>query len=158
MQSIILSYRHLKGNKTNLVINVLSLALALGVVSVITVFVINELSYNQSFPKGGRVYRILNYDEGNSMMWANTPYALGMVLAEKSGDIEGVVQQYSITSLEIRHGASFVEEKDILCTNASFFQVFDVPILQGAIAGFDQKVNGMAMSQSMAKKYFLVRH
>ncbi|MGV8827311.1 MAG: FtsX-like permease family protein [Breznakibacter sp.] len=154
MQSIILSYRHLKGNKTNLVINVLSLALALGVVSVITVFVINELSYNHAYPKGERVYRILNYDEGNSMMWANTPYALGTVLPEKSGDIEGVVQQYSITSLEIRHGASFVEEKDILCTNASFFQVFDVEILQGAITDLDQKNNGMALSQSMAKRYF----
>lgn len=154
MQSIILSYRDLKGNKTNLMINVLSLALALGVVSVITVFVINELSYNHAYPKGDRVFRILNYEQGNDIVWANTPYVLGAVLPEKSGDIEGVVQQYSITSLELRHGSSFLEEKDILCTNASFFQVFDVPILQGSITGFDQKNNGMAMSQTMAKKYF----
>ena len=129
--NLLVSFRHLKADKTNTLINLTGLILGLGIVAVVLVFVLNELGYNRSFANRDRIYRIINLNEKDNNRWANTPFVAGEIIAEKFAEVEARVHQYNIGNMEVKSGDEFINEKDMLCTEASFFDVFGVNLIQG---------------------------
>jgi len=151
---IIVGLRHIRSDKVNSVINITGLALALGIVTVVLVFVLNELGYNSSYQKKERIYRIISHNNVDNTRWANTPYVLGETLKEDAAEVESVVHQYNINDYAIERGNDFIRETSMLCTNASFFDVFSVKILQGSLDNFDSDNSLILLSKKMADKYF----
>ncbi|HNX67852.1 MAG TPA: ABC transporter permease, partial [Bacteroidales bacterium] len=93
---IIVGLRHIRSDKVNSVINITGLALALGIVTVVLVFVLNELGYNSSYQKKERIYRVVSHNNVDNTRWANTPYVLGETMKEDAAEVESVVHQYII--------------------------------------------------------------
>ena len=69
--NLLLSIRHLRADRINTLINIAGLILGLGIVSVVIVFVVNELGYNSSFKNRANIYRVLNYNSAD-----NNPYRI----------------------------------------------------------------------------------
>lgn len=154
INSLRASIRHLKADKVNTAINLAGLTLGLGIVTIVLVFVLNELGYNQSFANKGRIYRIINNNAADNNQWANTPFVAGTTAAEKFAEVESVVPQCNIWDFEIRKGDEFYGEKNMLCTQSSFFTTFGLKLLQGSLSGFDQDKNKIWLSKQTAGKYF----
>jgi|APHig6443717497_1056834.scaffolds.fasta_scaffold19464_1 putative ABC transport system permease protein len=152
--NLLISIRHLKADKTNSIISISGLILGLGIVAVVLVFVLNELGYNSSFANRDRIYRITNYSADDNLLWANSPFAVGMVAKEKLPGIEAIVQQYNISDLEVKKGEEYIENQNMLCTGSSFFDAFGVKLLVGKLDGFDQSKGKVLLSESTAKNYF----
>ncbi len=152
--NLLISLRHLKADKVNSIINITGLVLGLGIVTIVLVFVLNELGYNSSFQKGDRIYRVLNNNDIDHAVWANTPFILGETMKKELSGVENYTHQYNISDYEIEKGSDFISESSILCTEASFFDMFDVKILQGTLADFGNAKDNVLISKTLAEKYF----
>ncbi|HNX56685.1 MAG TPA: ABC transporter permease [Prolixibacteraceae bacterium] len=148
------SIRHLKANKVNTAINLTGLTLGLGIVTIVLVFVLNELGYNQSFANRDRIYRVLNFNKADNNVWANTPLIIGQTAKEQFAEVEANVPVFNLWNVEVKKGNEFLEEKSVICTEANFINIFSIKLVQGSISGFDQSKGNIILSESKAKKYF----
>jgi putative ABC transport system permease protein len=152
--SLLLSIRHLITNKINTSINIAGLILGLGIVSVVIVFVLNELGYNSSFRNKENIYRVLNFNGSDNNTWANTPFIVGKTLADGFAEVDKSVHIYNIGNVEIKKENDFISEPKMICTESSFFNIFQVNLLLGSLSGFDQTDNKVLISKELSQKYF----
>ncbi len=152
--NILLSFRHLRGEKINTLINIAGLTLGLGIVSLIIVFAVNELGYNSSYRNRADIYRILNYNSSDNTTWANTPFVLGQSLSGEFEEAGQTARTYNIGNIEIRRENEFISEPNMICTESSFFTMFGVRLMEGSLAGFDQTENKVLISDELSHKYF----
>ncbi|WP_439182966.1 FtsX-like permease family protein [Carboxylicivirga taeanensis] len=152
--NLLLSYRHLKADKTNTIVSLVGLSIGLGVAAVIIIFIRNEIGYNRSFAQSERIVRILNYNEDDNHTWASTPFVLGEAVKEQFAEVEEYIHQYSIRNAEVKYNNTFIEEPDMMCTESSFFRAFNVELAVGSLAGFDETDNQILLSEHLSEKYF----
>ena len=148
------SLRHLKADKTNTSISISGLILGLGIVAVILVYILNELSYNSSFANEDRIYRVVNYSKNDNNTWATSPFTIGEAAKNELPGIESFIHQYNIGNIEVKRGNVFIHEPEIMCCESDFFNAFGVKILQGSLTHFDETSGKIALSHKLAKKYF----
>ena len=149
-----IGFRHLKADKTNTLISLTGLILGLGIVAVVLVFVLNELSYDRSFANKERIYRILNYSENDNNTWANTPFVIGEEAKNKFAEVENFIHQYNIGNLEIKKNDEYISEPDMICTESDFFSMFGIGILEGHLTDFDETEGRILLSKKLSEKYF----
>lgn len=152
--NLLLSIRHLRADKINTSINIAGLILGLGIVSVVIVFLLNELGYNSSFKKRENIYRILNYNNADNNTWADTPFIVGETLKDKFSEVDKCAHIYNIGNIEIKKDDDFIHEPKMFCTESSFFEIFGVKLVQGSLSGFDQTDNKVLISKELSQKYF----
>jgi len=152
--NLLVSIRHLKADKTNSIISISGLILGLGIVAVVLVFVLNELSYNSSFANRKQIYRVLNHNADDNNTWANTPFIIGETTANQLAGVEQFAHQYNIGNMEVKKGNEFIPEKEMLCTESSFFKLFGIEILEGSLDDFDRTNGKILLCKTLAKKYF----
>jgi putative ABC transport system permease protein len=152
--NLLISFRHLKADKTNSIISISGLVLGLAIVAIVLVFVLNELGYNSSFANRDRIYRVLNHNADDNNTWANTPFAVGETAANQLAEVEQFAHQYNIGNIEVKVGNEFVPEDKMLCTESSFFSMFGVEIIEGSLADFDHSTGKILLGKTIAKKYF----
>lgn len=152
--NIQISFKQLKADKTNSFISIAGLVLGLGIVAVVVVFVLNELSYNHSFDNKNRIYRVLNDNENDNHTWAATPFMIGETAKNSFAEVENFVHQYNIGNIEVQKNTEFIPETEMMCTESRFFGAFGVKILQGNLTHFDDANGMISLSSKLAKKYF----
>ncbi len=152
--NLLISARHLKADKTNTFISFIGLVLGLGIVAIVLVFVLNELSYDRSFANRERIYRVLNYKEDNNNTWGNTPFIIGETAKDEFAEVENFVHQYNISNIEIKKNNEYIHEPDIISTESDFFNIFGIKILQGNLSGFDKTEGKILLSKKTSEKYF----
>jgi putative ABC transport system permease protein len=152
--NILLSFRHLAADKVNTLINISGLIFGLGIVSVVLVFVTNEIGYNSCFAKKDSIYRVLNNGSSDNNTWANTPFITGETIKEKFEEVDKSVHQYSIGNIEIKKENDFISEPRMFCTESSFIDVFGPKLLNGNLSGFDETDNKVLICKELSRKYF----
>jgi putative ABC transport system permease protein len=150
----LVSIRHLKADKTNSIISISGLILGLGIVAIVLVFILNELGYNSSFANRKQIYRVLNSNINDNNIWANTPFIVGETLVDQFAGVEQRAHQYSIGNIDVKKGNDFIPEKEMLCTESSFFSMFGIKLLQGNLNNFDQTKGKILLSKTLSEKYF----
>jgi len=149
-----LSIRHLRADKINTLINIAGLILGLGIVSVVIVFVLNELGYNSSFKNRENIYRVLNYNSADNNTWGDTPFIVGETLKDAYAEVDKNIHIYNIGNIEIKKDDDFIHEPKMFCSESSFFEIFGVNLVQGSLSGFDQTDNKVLISKELSQKYF----
>ncbi|MCX6236209.1 MAG: ABC transporter permease [Bacteroidia bacterium] len=152
--NFLISVRHLKADKTNTIISISGLILGLGIVVVVLIFVLNEFGYNSSYQNRKQIYRVLNNNRDDNNNWANTPFIVGETLVGQFAEVEQIAHQYNISNVEIKKDNDFISEREMLCTESSFFNIFDVAILQGSLRDFDRAERKILLSKKLSEKYF----
>jgi len=152
--NLILSIRHLRSDKINTLINIAGLTLGLALVSMVIVFIMNEIGYNSCFSNKDNIYRVLNFSSSDNTTWANTPYIIGETLHDKFAEVDKNARLYNIGNIEIKKGDDFISETKMLCTESSFTDIFGLKLLNGSITGFDQTDNKVLIGKELSKKYF----
>ena len=152
--NLLISFRHLKTDKTNSLISISGLILGLGIVAVVLVFVLNELNYDSSFAHKNRIYRVLNFNENDNNTWANTPFVIGVEAKNNFAEVESYTHQYNMGNIEVRRNNEFISEPEALSTESSFFDIFGIKLLQGSLDGFDETGRKILLGKKTAEKYF----
>ncbi|SKC81907.1 ABC transporter permease [Ohtaekwangia koreensis] len=155
-----IALRNLLKNKTHTVINVAGLSLSIASVFLITLYIRGELSYDKFHDKAENLYRI-SWEDNNPQ--TRTPHPLAQALVQDFPEVESAVSLSPLWASGLtRETHSFrnpekdarYDEKNILSVDSTFFKVFSFPLVKGDPENALKKVNGLLISESMAKKYF----
>lgn len=154
------AYRNLTRNKVYAAITILSLAIGLGCVSLILQYLRYELSYDKFHDGAENIYRIAWIDENPQ---TRTPHPMAQAMVQDFPEVEAAVsmtnfwgfgltkETFSIRNLE--NNTRF-DESNGLAVDTTFFKVFSFPLIKGDPEKVLKNVDGMVISESMARRYF----
>nr|WP_293841066.1 ABC transporter permease [uncultured Arsenicibacter sp.] len=154
-----IAWRTLRKQQGFTVINVSGLALGIACCLLISLYVLDELSYDRFHTKADRIYRI-NSDihfGGNDMHFAVAPDPLGAALKKDYPQVEAYTRLHQRGTWLVKRTDEVQSrsEKDILFADSTVFDVFTLPL----VAGAEPKralasPNAVVISESAAKRYF----
>ncbi|TDE18558.1 ABC transporter permease [Dyadobacter psychrotolerans] len=153
-----IAWRNLGKNKFYTFLNVFGLALGLASCLLITLYVLDELSYDKSFNHADRIYRV-NSDikfGGAEMKLAVAPDPMAFTMLKDYPQVEAAMRiREDGSSLVRRTGTTEnLQEALVVYVDSSFFKVFQIPIVAGDSHRVLTQPNTMVISERDAEKYF----
>src|SRR5690606_30791735 len=115
-----------------------------------------ELSYDRQHEKADRIYRVIQQQKGNTLrgtdFFAVSPEPLAPALVENFPEVEAAATIAMEENLLYRQDEFFSSK--VMYADENVFDVFTIPIVQGAGAGALKNPDGILLSRSLAEKYF----
>ncbi len=151
-----IAWRNLLKNKVYFLINAFGLSIALTVSFLMLLWVYDEYKMDKFHQKDDQLYRVkrtIPLEEGVLDVYENISYPLLRTAKEQIPEIEKYIML----------GRSFednlkVDNKDFRAsgtfTNVAFFSGFSFPIILGDITQLDKKPEALAISESLAKRFW----
>ncbi len=152
-----IAWRNVLKNKTFSAINITGLAIGLSCFLLISLYVTDELSYDQHNEKAGRIFRI-NSDikmGGTHLNLAVCSDPMGATLKKDYPQVEEFVRFYNSSGSKlIKKGNEFIDEHNVAHADSTLFNVFTLPAVDGDIKNALNEPNTVVITESTAKKYF----
>jgi len=152
-----IAWRNLLKKKGFTAINIVGLSLGIGCFIMISMFVIDELSYDRYHEKADRIYRI-NSDiifGGTEMSMAVTSDPMGDVLKSDYPEVEDYVRFYaSQGSKLIKKGNEYINEGAVTHADSTLFKVFTLPVIIGDTKTALSDPNTVVITETAANRYF----
>lgn len=148
--------RNIWRNRAFSAINIIGLALGLSVCFLISLFVINELSYDRFNLKADRIFRI-DADfkvNGTQFNARETPPSMASILVNTYPQIENAVRIKSNGKTLVKKGNQTLIEKNCFYADKSLFDVFTLPMIAGNPESALLQPHSLVISEKIAKKYF----
>nr|HPN37981.1 ABC transporter permease [Melioribacteraceae bacterium] len=152
----LITLRNLQKFKGYSFINIFGLATAVAVCLLILLYVQDELNYDKFNYKYDRIYRVhIDGVFNNKKIWAaQSCLPLGKTLKDEIPDVTAYATIRSFGFPVFRYKDKVFSEEKVFFTDSNFFEVFDVPIIKGNKLNLLNNPFEIAITESMAKKYF----
>lgn len=155
-----IAWRTLRKNKLYTGLNIFGLSLGLSSFLIILLFVQDELNYDRFLNDSDQIFRVsANWGNAETASYATAPPALGVRVSEDIPEVEAMTRILKWNDFTIQPASGpnkdqiFREEK-VFYAEPGFFNVLDLPILAGSKEKALSEPNFLAISASMAQKYF----
>lgn len=138
------------------VINLMGLALGLSVGLLIMVYVLDELSFDQSHTNGNRLYRVVTVfdnDQGNGGRNETNAWPIGDILRRDFPEVAEVLYTRSAGNLMVTFEGKKVREA-MHYVSPEFFRMFSFPLVKGNAATALHEPYSIVISEKMENKYF----
>ena len=148
-------YRSVVKHRLFSALNILGLAVGMAVFLVLTIAVHFENSYDRWIPDAEQTYRVsgaMRMTGRPEEVIAVIPGPVLPMLRTDFGQIEAGVRMTN-TSLAVRRGQQS-DYEEATFADASFFDVFDLPLAAGSKEGALADTASLVISESIARKYF----
>jgi putative ABC transport system permease protein len=148
--------RYVSKNKAFSVINVSGLVIGMAACMLITQFVLHEFSYDDFHSKKDRIFRLQldRYNKGElTTRWASGCAGIGPDLKTNFPEVEHYVRLRKSNAL-LSTGDVYFKEDAVYYCSEDFFRVFSVKLVAGVDSTVLKQPFKMAISKSLAKKYF----
>jgi putative ABC transport system permease protein len=153
-----IALRTLARDKTYALINVAGLALAIACCLILGVYLRSELTYDHSHVNHKNIFRVVNEFEFNGKLdrFAVTSPMLGPMLKEENADVQAYVrfQGGGSNRSYIQHGADGYYWSNTFIADPNVFEVFTHKILYGDPKTALVSPTSIAVSRTLARKYF----
>lgn len=152
--------RNLLNNKLHTVINMAGLALGIASVFLMAIYVKHEWGYDKFLDGYENIYRITWVNDNPQ---TRTPHPMAQALAAEFPEVESAVSLSPLWAagltrevFSIRNPENNLrfDEPNLLAVDSTFFEVFPFPVVRGDAKKALRNVNGVLISESIAKKYF----
>jgi putative ABC transport system permease protein len=151
------AFRNLWKNKGYSAINIFGLAVGLASCLLITLYVTDELSYDKHFNNAERIYRI-NSDirfGGGDLHITQTSDMMGELLKKDYPEVEEYTRIYTNDGSKLlKKGNNYITEDRVANADSTFFDVFQLPAIDGDLRTALNQPNTVVVTESAAKKYF----
>ena len=138
-------------------INIFGLGIGLAACLLITLYVVDELSYDRFNVNADRIYRInsdIQFGGGNLHMTASSDM-MGATLKKDYPQVEEYTRIYPKEGAKlIKKGNDFINEDNIAYVDSTFFNVFTLPAVDGNTKTALNEPNTVVLSETAARKYF----
>lgn len=151
-----IAWRNLRRNQSYAVINILGLAIGVACCLLILLWVADELSYDRWNAKADRTYRTaaeINFG-GSHQDYAVCPSPLAAALVADFPEVETATRFRSYGPSLVKRDVQNFKELNILYTDSTVFDVFSIQLTQSNSKNCLAAPNTVAISESMAQKYF----
>ncbi|KAA8476811.1 putative ABC transport system permease protein [Arcticibacter tournemirensis] len=160
-----IAWRNLLKRKFYSFINITGLAIGMTCCVLISLYIRNELSYDQYHVKKDRIYRVLqtfrsvqdgetlsSATPGDYQVWGCAP--VGPALQADFPEVEKVVQFMSPVSLLLEKGEKRFQQDNLLCMDSTAFDVFSWKMLYGDPRTALTAPNSIVLTHTVAQKFF----
>lgn len=151
---LIIGYRNFRKGHIYSFINLSGLAIGLSSVMLIISYIGYELSFDRHFPNSDRIYQLVMESHVTDPIerTMQTPEPLGQTLTSEFFEIA------SSTTLLPYKTTYLVDNRPVqlnsIMVNPNFFEIFDLPIIQGSKATALKDKSGLVLSKETAEKLF----
>jgi putative ABC transport system permease protein len=137
-------------------INIIGLALGITVCALISLYVLDELSFDRYFANADRIYRVEGdvKFQGQQYNIAVVPDPLGPQMKREIPEVEEYTRFRVNGAWNFRNGNAVFREANVACADSTFFRVFSLKVLQGSGEEALRTEHGIVITESLAKKYF----
>jgi putative ABC transport system permease protein len=148
--------RNLFKHKGYSLINILGLAIGMAACLLIVLYVNHELSYDNFNKDADRIYRICfsGHWGGRDFNVCVAPAPMSGVVLDTYPEIEEAVRFRSQGSFIVQYRDNSFKEDRIVFTDASFFDIFSIPLLKGNPQTALREPHTLVLSRKTAEKYF----
>ncbi|RXK62697.1 FtsX-like permease family protein [Lacibacter luteus] len=154
---IVVAWRNLLKNKTFSLLNIVGLAVGLACFILISMYVMDELSYDKHNTKASRIYRVdsdIRFG-GSDLRLAVCSDPMGATLKKDYPQVEQFTRIYASSGSKLlKKGTTFIEETKVAHADSTIFDVFTLPVVAGNAKTALNEPNTVVISESAAKKYF----
>jgi putative ABC transport system permease protein len=153
-----IAWRNLRKHKFYTFLNIFGLSLGLASCLLISLYVVDELSFDRSFANAGRIYRV-NSDirfGGADMKLAVAPDPLAFTLKKDYPQVEQATRLRENGSQLVRRSNSTenLKEENVFYADSTFFTVFSTPLIAGDPKKALIEPYSIVLSEKDAVKYF----
>jgi putative ABC transport system permease protein len=154
------AFRSLLKNKVPTFINIFGLAFGIASVFLIGLYIYGELQYDRFHHDAESLYRVTWEGENPQ---TRTPHPMAQALANDFPEVESAVSLSPLYAAGLTRETHSLrnpekderyDEQNVLAVDTTFFKVFDFKLVKGNRETALQSVDGILISQSLAKKYF----
>jgi putative ABC transport system permease protein len=153
-----IAFRALSKQRFYSFINITGLALGVAACLLILLYVQHELSYDRHHSNADRTYRVNGEIKfgGNHYRMAVAPAPMAHSLVDEYPEIESVVRFRGTGHFLVKreHAKERIREHNVIWADSTFFKVFTVPVIKGDPNSALGDPNTIAISESIAHKYF----
>ena len=152
------AFRNLFKQRFYSLINILGLSIGLTCFMLISLFVIDELSYDKFQSDVDRIHRMdfTGTINGNTFITSLAGPATAKVMVDEFPEVVDAVRLRGIGDrlLKKKDDITTFKEERVIFAEKSFFSFFDIPVVSGDPATALDAPNTMAISESIAEKIF----
>lgn len=154
------AWRSLKKNKGFTFLNISGLTIGVAVCLLIIFYVIDETSYDRYNINGKHIYRVNTDTKINGSVTSSATAApkVAEALRLNFPEIEKTVRLLPDEEVRFKKGEELVLEKKVLYCDATIFDVFTLPMLEGDPKTALAEPNTIVITESIAEKYFNTTH
>ena len=151
-----IAWRNLIRNKAFSAINIIGLALGLATCMLISLFVLDELSYDRFHEKADRIVRVFfrGTMQGGKMNESHVMPPVAQTLKADYPEVQEATRLRMGGSPFINYGDKTFRDASLVYVDSNFFQVFSFPLLQGGAKTALVRPNTAVITQELAHKYF----
>ena len=151
---LITLYRSLTRHRLYAALNVLGLAVGIAVFLVLWLDVRFETSFEKWIPDAAQIYELRTVEHSPRQPIAEDGNSNGNGLFELRADYPGTVgARLWSQQVTVRRGAELTPET-LQVTDPTFFNVFDIPLVEGDRATALAAPDGLVLTQAKARQYF----
>ncbi|PRD52714.1 ABC transporter permease [Sphingobacterium gobiense] len=150
-------FRGLKKKKFYTIINILGLSISLAASILILIWVQDERSFDKFHPDYERVYKVNSHldPEHNGSIWGSSPgpianYARNIPEVEHATRVS---QDWNVTLVNDEQKRP-ITGMTICYVDSNFFSMFNFPLLEGSLSGFQANYTHAFITESTAEKLF----
>ena len=154
--NLIIAFRNLNKYRFYSMLNISGLAIGLATCIFITLFVLDELSYDKFHPDHERIYRVasdLKFND-NEFNFPVSPAPMAEAFPKDFPEIEkaGKMRRYG-TAL-IKKGDVYYKQNEVYYATQGLLDVFRFPVVYGTLENAISQPNTIVLSHSAARKVF----
>jgi putative ABC transport system permease protein len=149
------AWRAILRNRFHSALNILGFSTGLACFGLITIWLIQQLSFDNIHKNADRIYQVNASVENESSAWkeAVSPAPLGLAMRDELSEVENVLR-IDVSDAVVQGSKEQFKEDWILAADPSFFTFFNFKLLKGNAALALSRPYSIVISESMAKKYF----
>ncbi|HEY8958334.1 ABC transporter permease [Chitinophaga sp.] len=150
------AFRNLWKNKEFSAINILGLAIGLATCLLITIYVLDEMSFDRFNRKADRIYRVdADIKFGGTRYDVATATApMAAALKQDLPEVEQAVRFRDYGGFLVRLNDRNIKEEKVIYTDSTLFNVFSFPLIAGDPATALKQPNTVVITENTARKYF----
>ena len=155
-------YRSLLRDKSHALVNILGLAVGMGVFLVIFQYIHFQMTFDTLHANHENTYRVV-FKESNSNTEETYPdglgYGFGLAAVNEIPEVINTVRKERVNRIATvtnpaTQTAYYEQINDLFFVDASFFDVFDLSVLEGNKASFFNDRYNIVITEETAQKYF----
>ncbi|MCU0290181.1 MAG: ABC transporter permease, partial [Acidobacteria bacterium] len=151
-----ITLRNIKKHKGYSFINIFGLAIGMACCLMISLWVLDELSYDKFHKNAPYLYRVeenQNFSERVFHVFV-TPHALAPAIVKEISEIKDATRYAIPGGLLFRFGEKAFFEINARAVDPSFLKMFSIPLLKGDINTVLNSPQSIVISEEIAEKYF----
>lgn len=150
------AFRNFAREKFYTFLNVAGLAVGIAVAMLITIYIVNELSYDRFHTKADRTFRLVSHLQlGDNRFDGNSTFPpMAEALQNNIPEIQYAMRMTQRSELVYKRNDIAFNESDTFFADSNFFKVFDFKLIAGDPATALVGENKIVLTPAIAQKYF----